>query len=95
MSIDLSQGLLIYFVGINTFSLLVMWFDKMRAKGHAYRVPEKRLFSLAITGGALGIGVGMRVFRHKTKHKSFTYGIPALVIVNLVVYAYVVYLVCT
>ncbi len=37
----------------------------------------------ALIGGALGILIGMYTFRHKTKHKKFTIGVPVLLIVNI------------
>ncbi|QAY68343.1 DUF1294 domain-containing protein [Paenibacillus protaetiae] len=61
-----------------------MGYDKQRAKHHEWRVPEKRLFGLGAIGGALGVWMGMRVWRHKTKHRSFTVGVPLLFLWNVV-----------
>ncbi|MCI3920385.1 DUF1294 domain-containing protein [Paenibacillus sp. TRM 82003] len=58
--------------------------DKGRAKRKgAWRVPERRLFGIALAGGALGVWAGMRSYRHKTKHASFVYGVPSLFLLNL------------
>ena len=51
----------------------LMGADKRRARTGAWRVPEKTLFLLALLGGALGGMLGMRAFRHKTKHWYFVY----------------------
>ena len=59
--------------------------DKRLAKTGARRVPEKRLFLLAILGGAVGGVAGMAVFRHKTLHPAFRYGMPAILAIQLVV----------
>ena len=42
------------------------------------RVPEKTLFLLSILGGSVGALLGMRVWHHKTLHKSFRFGIPII-----------------
>ena len=57
--------------------------DKRRAKAGAFRIPERTLFLLALFGGALGGVIGMRAFRHKTKHASFVIGMPLLLVANL------------
>lgn len=77
------------FLGVMTLvGLLVMWFDKgiarrngervLRGKKPRRRVPEKTLFLIAVLGGSIGVLLGMYFFRHKTKHKSFVFGIPAI-----------------
>ncbi len=57
--------------------------DKRRAKTGAWRVPEKRLFLLAALGGAVGGVLGMKAFRHKTKHWYFSWGFPILALLQL------------
>ena len=54
-----------------------------RARRGAWRISEKALFLPAVLGGSLGSIVGMRTFRHKTKHWYFRYGLPALLIGQL------------
>ncbi|HHY11587.1 MAG TPA: DUF1294 domain-containing protein [Firmicutes bacterium] len=60
-----------------------MGYDKYQACRRRRRVPEKALFAAALTGGSLGILVGMFFFRHKTKHLSFRMGIPAIVLLQV------------
>ena len=62
--------------------------DKRLAKTGARRVPEKRLFLLALLGGAVGGVAGMAVFRHKTKHVSFILGFRALALLQLAALVY-------
>lgn len=77
--------LLTYLALINAVTLLVYGWDKLRAKKRgARRVPEKRLFLLALLGGSLGAVLGMQLFRHKTRHWYFKYGIPAILIAQVV-----------
>jgi uncharacterized membrane protein YsdA (DUF1294 family) len=74
--------LTIYLILLNLFCLVLMFQDKRFAKNGKRRIPEKRFFLIAALGGALGIWLGMKLWHHKTKHRSFTLGIPALFIVN-------------
>ena len=61
---------------------ICMGLDKSRARKNAWRIPERTLLSLAVLGGATGILLGMRVFRHKTKHARFIWSVPFLLIVQ-------------
>lgn len=62
--------------------------DKDKARKRRDRVPEKTLFLLAAIGGALGVLAAMYVRRHKTRHISFVVGIPVLLVLNAVLYGY-------
>ena len=66
---------------------LTMGADKSRAKSHCRRIPEARLFLLALLGGAVGGTLGMWVFRHKTRHWYFAFGFPLLAAIQLYVLA--------
>ncbi len=73
-----------YLLVINLAAFGTMGWDKWRAKIQgARRVPEKRLFLLAILGGALGATAGMFVFHHKTRHWYFRYGLPLILLAEL------------
>ncbi len=62
-----------------------MWLDKRRARRKgARRVRERTLFLSALLGGSVGAIAGMRLFRHKTKHWYFVWGMPAILILQLV-----------
>ncbi len=80
---------LYYILIINIFSFFQMCFDKHRAKKHGWRVPEAQLFLVAAIGGSIGSILGMQVFRHKTKHWYFVWGMPAILVIQLVVAGYV------
>ena len=69
----------------------VMGVDKRRAARGRWRVPEKRLFLLALLGGACGGWLAMRVFRHKTRHWYFAVVFPVLALLQtaLCVWLYV------
>jgi len=77
------EWLALWLVVINAVAFLVFGIDKWKAKrkekkGSVRRVPEKTLFILSALGGSIGALVGMRVWHHKTLHKSFRFGIPAI-----------------
>ena len=57
--------------------------DKSKARRGAWRIPEKRLFLLPLLGGSVGALLGMKVFRHKTKHWYFVWGVPAILLAQL------------
>lgn len=78
--------LAIYIIFINVAGFAVVFYDKKMAKTGGWRVPEKRLFVLAVIGGAVGIYAGMKRFRHKTRHLIFVYGIPLLMLLNLIAF---------
>ncbi|MBV7318443.1 DUF1294 domain-containing protein [Bacillus halotolerans] len=74
----------VYLVLINLCGFWVMGADKRRAQRHKWRISENRLWLIAIVFGALGVWLGMQTFRHKTKHASFQYGVPFLLVIEAV-----------
>lgn len=78
----------IYYILINIVGFFIMGIDKKRAIRGAWRISEASLFLTALLGGALGCALGMRHFRHKTKHWYFKYGMPAIFLVQLLVMAF-------
>lgn len=73
---------ILYLVLINVIAFLLMGIDKRRAVRHRWRIPEKTLFLSALLLGSIGANLGMQVFRHKTKHKSFVFGMPLILIIQ-------------
>ena len=76
---------LTYIVIINLAGLLSMYIDKRKAIKNKWRIPEKTLFLIAILGGSVGSITGMHLFRHKTKHWYFKYGMPAILIIQIII----------
>ena len=66
----------------NLITFFAMGYDKRCARKHKWRVPEKTLFTMAWALGGVGVGLGMLLFRHKTKHWSFRILVPAGILVN-------------
>ncbi|WP_303006864.1 DUF1294 domain-containing protein [Romboutsia ilealis] len=77
-----------YLIFINIVGLLSMYLDKYFAKNNMYRISEKTLFFIAIIGGSIGSIIGMHQFRHKTKHRQFTTGLPAILFIQIIILIY-------
>ncbi len=77
-----------YLILINLIGVAVMGMDKAKAKKHAWRIPEKTLFFVSLIGGSVGTWAGMYLFRHKTKHWYFVIGMPAILILQIMIVWY-------
>ena len=80
----------IWLVLFNLAAFFVFGFDKFKAKykethENARRVRERTLFLLAILGGSVGALLGMKVWRHKTLHKTFRIGIPLILALQILI----------
>lgn len=76
--------MIIVLVVINLIAFILYGVDKHRAKNHQWRISEKTLIGIAVIGGSIGAILGMYIFHHKTKHWYFRYGLPAILIVQVV-----------
>lgn len=76
--------LIIYFVIINIVGFSIMGIDKRKAIKRTFRIPEATLFIVALIGGSIGSILGMQVFRHKTRHWYFVFGMPAILAIQIV-----------
>lgn len=85
---NLENIFLIYLAVINLTTFGVYGIDKLKAKKQWWRIPEATLLGLAVVGGSIGAMVGMRMWHHKTLHKKFKYGIPAIILIQIAAAAY-------
>lgn len=74
----------IYLAAANVLAFSLMGADKYKAQRGRWRIPERTLFLSAILGGSLGAILGMGLFRHKTRHRSFVIGMPAILAAQVV-----------
>ena len=88
----IANALLYYLIVINIVTFLVYGIDKWKAKQGSWRISEATLLILAVIGGCIGVLLGMKVWRHKTQHKKFRYGIPVIIIIQLVIIGYFLYI---
>jgi uncharacterized membrane protein YsdA (DUF1294 family) len=84
----MSPILIYYLIVINALAFFIMGYDKRMAQKKKRRIPERHLFWYAFIGGSVGAFIGMRVFRHKTQHPSFQYGIPAIILLHIAAAVY-------
>lgn len=84
----LHSCLVCYLLAINAVTFIVYGIDKYKAKKAKWRISEATLLLLAILGGSVGAWVGMKVWHHKTMHKKFKYGIPAILLIQIALMAY-------
>lgn len=80
MTLNLFYGCLIV---INIVTFLVYGIDKWKAMQGRWRISEFTLLLLAVVGGSIGALLGMKVWRHKTKHLKFKYGVPLILLAQL------------
>lgn len=77
-----------YLLLINLVTFVLYGIDKWKAKTDRWRIPEATLLWLAAAGGSIGAWCGMKVWHHKTLHKKFRFGVPAILFVQLVLVVY-------
>lgn len=74
----------VYLAVTNLIGLALMGIDKAKAKRRKWRIPEATLFLVAAIGGSIGSILGMYIFRHKTKHLTFTIGMPVILLIQII-----------
>jgi uncharacterized membrane protein YsdA (DUF1294 family) len=76
----------LYVFIVNMLGFFVMAIDKQKAKKGKWRIAESTIWLVSLLGGAVGTMLGMQLFRHKTKHRLFRYGLPFLALFDIVFY---------
>ena len=87
-----SHIVIIYLVLMNLAAFVLMGLDKRKAKKNLWRIPEKTLFLSAILGGSAGAIAGMYVFHHKTRHWYFVIGMPLILVIQIGLGIWLIYL---
>ncbi len=77
---------ILYLIVLNIISFYIMWLDKRKARRKEWRISEKTLFISAAFGGSIGAILGMWTFHHKTKHWYFVWGMPAILICQILIF---------
>ncbi len=85
----------LYLFVANVVTFVIFGIDKHKAIKHEWRIPEGSLMGFAALGGALGALLGMKFYRHKTKHAKFTVGVPLILVTHIflliMLYMYIPY----
>ena len=86
---------LYYLLAVNLLTFLAYGIDKRKAvrNGHrnrhlSRRIPEASLLLLALLGGSPAALLAMHLFRHKTLHRKFRYGVPIILLVQVAIIIY-------
>lgn len=79
--------LLFWLLIVNICGAAAAIHDKRAAVRGAWRVSERTLFLLCILGCCSGVYLAMRAVHHKTKHRRFMWGIPAIFLIQCAICA--------
>ena len=77
------NALLYYLLVINILTFVVFGIDKWKAKQGSWRISEATLLMFAVIGGTIGALLSMQVWRHKTMHLKFKYGLPLILLAQI------------
>ena len=83
---------LIYLVTVNVLGACAVFLDKWLAQREKWRIRERTLFLYCWLGGCPLVYAAMKGCRHKTLHRSFMWGIPAIFILQIVITGTIVYI---
>ena len=90
-NISLVTIIVFYLVFINIITFFLYGVDKWKAQRVRWRIPESVLLGMAAIGGSVGAWLGMQVWRHKTQHAKFRYGVPIILIVQVALLVWILY----
>ena len=81
----------IYLAAMNVVTFFLYGVDKWKARRSRWRVSEAALIWFAVLGGSIGAWLGMKVWHHKTQHAKFKYGLPLILIAQIMIIGWVWY----
>ena len=79
---------LYYLIALNIVTFFVYGIDTWKAKREKWRIREAALLGLAVFGGSIGALLGMKIWHHKTMHRKFKYGLPLILLVQIVLLSF-------
>ena len=86
----MTQAIVYYLISLNIVTFFVYGIDKWKAKQAKRRIREASLLCLAVLGGSIGALLGMKVWHHKTMHKKFKYGVPLILLAQIVLIFFII-----
>ena len=84
----LHRYLIYYLLVINAATFIIYGIDKDKAKKAKWRISEATLLTMAAVGGSIGAWLGMKAWHHKTQHRKFKYGVPVILLIQIVLMIY-------
>ena len=82
--ITVSDYTLYWLIFINAVAFAAYGIDKYKSMHHKWRTRERTLLLLAVIGGSAGAWIAMYFFRHKTQQAKFKYGVPVILLLQLI-----------
>lgn len=87
---EITRLIVYYLIGVNLLTFIAYGIDKYKARHKQWRITEASLLLLAILGGSPAALLAMRLFHHKTLHKKFRYGVPAILLIQLTIVIFLI-----
>lgn len=85
------KAFIVYLVCINLLAFCLFGADKWKARHKKYRIREATLLLAAAAGGSVGAIWGMFFFRHKTLHRKFRLGLPAILFLQAIMAVFLLF----
>lgn len=82
--------IIVFIIMINLIAILLMKKDKEYAEKGERRIREATLLLVALMGGSFGMYFAMFKYKHKTLHRKFSIGVPAIIMLQFAYMAYAV-----
>ena len=79
-----------YLATVNLVAFFMYGMDKWKAKRSKWRISEATLLVVAVVGGSIGAWLGMKTWHHKTLHKKFRFGVPLILITQILLLIYII-----
>lgn len=83
--------LIIYLLIINFLAFLFYRSDKKKSEKGRFRIKENTLLTFSLLGGGIGSLLAMKMYRHKTQKRKFTWGVPALTLISIIIVYFIVH----
>lgn len=90
-TMNITQISVVYLLAMTLITFILFGVDKLKAKKDMWRIPESTLLWFAVAGGSIGALLGMKVWHHKTLHKKFSIGVPAILVVQVALLLYLLF----
>ena len=93
--------LIYYLLSVNLATFIAYGIDKLKARRNgalhnkrhlSRRIPEVALLLLAALGGSPAALLAMYLFRHKTLHNKFRFGVPIIMLMQILAAFAIIYL---
>jgi uncharacterized membrane protein YsdA (DUF1294 family) len=88
---EITRIIIYHLAAINLLTFIVYGLDKYKAKHKKWRTPEATLLILSALGGSPAALLAMYLFRHKTLHNKFRFGVPIILLLQTALAIYLIF----